>query len=767
MISHSLPDLPELDDYVASFEKAHDGAANIDLSSFLPPTDHPLYLSVLCELVRVDLELSWRGGQPRRLEEYLGRFPGLGVDRKSLQEIAFEEYRLRHRSGQHPSPGEYEKRFGISTAGWFHPSASSRPDWDDRGTVKIGPRSSPEASWPGTVGFSLRAGAGEPLHQLSQAAPVAAERLAGALANFPEPGQTVGGFRLRSELGRGSFGRVYLAQQEHLAGRSVALKLCPEMFVTEAHTLARLQHTNIVPIHSLHPHGGLVAICMPYFGSTTLAGVLARLRQEPVRPRSCRWLAELLPAGSDSGSRRQLEQRSYENAVLWLTARAAEGLTHAHERGIVHRDLKPANILLADDGRPMLLDFNLAEDLGPGGTTAVAQAGGTLPYMAPEYLSSLLARTPHSAPSNDLYALGVILYELLTGEFPFPLPGGEPVEVIAPMLEQRRHLPPRLSSLHPSVAAIVRHCMEPDPARRYASAAELREDLDRHLERRTLLHAREPVAQRVRKWLRLHPRLISATTVGTLAGVVVLTLVAVLIARGQRQQALEAGAAAVEVRQGMQVLPSLLVHGEGQAWQVEEGLTLCQRLAERYGLLEEPRWQDGPLLRALSPPQRQEVLHDLGEMLWLWARLLLQRDGSAEQALRLNRLAEECYDADSVPAVLWRQRGEILRRAGQGEEALAYRERAATRSASPREEYLLLLDQAGPGRYLKVLPLLHEATRDGRQADLWLLLSYAHTEAEQLPRARAAAQVATSLYPDWPWAWFQLGAVCLAGKEYR
>ncbi len=335
MISHSLPDLPELDDYVSSFEKARGVAADIDLASFLPLTDHPLYLSVLCELVRVDLELSWRGGQPRRLEEYLGRFPGLGVERKSLQEIAFEEYRLRHRWGQHPSPGEYEQRFGISTAGWFRPAGSSRPERDDQETVII---------------------RGKP-------------------ASFPEPGQSIAGFRVQKELGRGSFGRVYLARQEDLAGRPVALKLVPVGFVAEAHTLARLQHTNIVPIHSLHPHGGLVAICMPYFGSTTLAGVLARLRQEAVLPRAGRWLADLLPAQAEAGSRRQLEQRSYADAVLYVTARLAEGLAHAHERGILHRDLKPANVLLADDGRPMLLDFNLAEDLGPGGATAVARAG--------------------------------------------------------------------------------------------------------------------------------------------------------------------------------------------------------------------------------------------------------------------------------------------------------------------------------------------------------------------------------------------------------
>ncbi len=103
-------------------------------------------------------------------------------------------------------------------------------------------------------------------------------------------------------------------------------------------------------------------------------------------------------------------------------ARLADGLGHAHERGILHRDLKPANILLADDGQPMLLDFNLSEDLKLRSRAPAAFIGGTLPYMAPEQLQAFQHGTCGGDARSDIFSLGVILYELLTGEHPFPLP---------------------------------------------------------------------------------------------------------------------------------------------------------------------------------------------------------------------------------------------------------------------------------------------------------------------------------------------------------
>ena len=114
---------------------------------------------------------------------------------------------------------------------------------------------------------------------------------------------------------------------------------------------------------------------------------------------------------SGGPARREL---GYVQAVLWLVARLADGLAHAHERGILHRDLKPANILLGDDGEPLLLDFNLAADTKLRSHASAALIGGTLPYMAPEHLQALKDGTRLPDARSDLYSLGAILFELLT-----------------------------------------------------------------------------------------------------------------------------------------------------------------------------------------------------------------------------------------------------------------------------------------------------------------------------------------------------------------
>ena len=214
---------------------------------------------------------------------------------------------------------------------------------------------------------------------------------------------------------------------------------------------------------------------------------------------------------------------------------------------MLHRDLKPANILIAGDGTPMLLDFNLAAPTeiagdrdfpGPAGEPVVHRAllGGTLPYMAPEHLDAIDPEGSTSQEAveerSDLYALGLILFEMISGSHPFPEPppGLTPVATIRCMIEERR--PPAGSIARVpvcpevpwSIDALVSQCIDPDPDRRYQNARDLAEDLRRFLDDLPMKHCPEPsLRERLGKWARRHPGLTGSTTIA-LASVVLLGL---------------------------------------------------------------------------------------------------------------------------------------------------------------------------------------------------------------------------------------------------
>ncbi|MBY0460417.1 MAG: hypothetical protein K2V38_24135, partial [Gemmataceae bacterium] len=218
-----MVDGAQLDRIVTAFESAWAGGPP-SLKSFLPAADGggPEFLPVLAELVRVDLEFRRRAGEAARIDRYLDEFPALVANRTLVRELAFEEYRLRVRAGEPAHPREYTARFGVDTSSW--PPPDSHPS-------------------------------DTPTRVLSEKP--------GADPRFPAPGEVVGEFRLLDELGRGSFGRVYLAQQMGLAERRVAVKLSTRFGVSEPETLARLQHTHIVPVYSTHRAGPFQLVVMP------------------------------------------------------------------------------------------------------------------------------------------------------------------------------------------------------------------------------------------------------------------------------------------------------------------------------------------------------------------------------------------------------------------------------------------------------------------------------------------------------------------------
>src|SRR5207253_6810245 len=151
------------------------------------------------------------------------------------------------------------------------------------------------------------------------------------------------------------------------------------------------------------------------------------------------------------------------------------------------------------------------------------QMGGTLAYMAPEHLEAFQGASRSVDARSDLYSLGVVLYEMLTRRPPFRVPDGALEDVLPHLAAERNARPPRLRgwnrTVSPAVESIVRHCLEPDPARRYQSAHELREDLDRRRVDLPLRYAAEPsLGERSRKWARRHTRLMSTTSIAILAG---------------------------------------------------------------------------------------------------------------------------------------------------------------------------------------------------------------------------------------------------------
>lgn len=476
---------------IEAFEDARSAGRSAQVAEYLPEREHPYWLATLQELIRIDMELDQRQGDTVTLEKYRADWPVLFESPEALMPLAFEDYRLASQRGLAVSPQVYADRYGIDVSAWPILQNESQRSLPGTGDV--------------TQGRSIQL----------------------------ESGSQFLDFQIIASLGEGAFSRVCLASQQSLSGRLVVLKFSSRR-LREADRLARLQHTNIVPLYSVHEWNDLSVLCMPWFGSATLRDVI-----EPARGTDSRPSGEMLLStvqGCDSRLRTQVDARqdgsAYkvtenrsmaelsprrgsplqgldgELAAVWIVQQIAEGLKHAHARGVLHRDLKPANVLLSSDGIPMILDFNLSA-LQPEEITA----GGTLPYMSPEQLESLETQERVDERS-DIFSLGVVFFELLTGQRPFPDLSLDRRQ----MIQERRttDISPRSRNHEISIDtdSIVRHCLAPDVTGRYQTAEELIEDLGRQLSSRPLQFAENrSIRERIRKWARRHPRITSATSV--------------------------------------------------------------------------------------------------------------------------------------------------------------------------------------------------------------------------------------------------------------
>jgi WD40 repeat protein len=328
-----------------------------------------------------------------------------------------------------------------------------------------------------------------------------------------------GDYELVAEIARGGMGVVYRARQVSLS-RFVALKMIAagqlatpaamQRFHTEAEAAARLDHPHIVPIYEIGQYEGQHYYSMKLIEGGTLAGLNA-----DCRVRDAHW-----------------QQRAA--ALLCTVARAVH---YAHQRGILHRDLKPRNILLDEAGEPHITDFGLAKllEVDASITHSVALLG-TPAYMAPEQAAGGAKQLTTAA---DIYSLGAILYELLTGQPPFI--GEMSVEVLRQVCE-REPAPPRALNpqLDRDLETICLKCLSKDPQRRYASAELLAQDLDHWCNGEPILARPPGAAEKARRWCRGHP-----ASAALLLVLLIGLASAPVVVRWQSRQAAKNAAAAV------------------------------------------------------------------------------------------------------------------------------------------------------------------------------------------------------------------------------
>jgi serine/threonine protein kinase len=462
---------------------------------------------------------------------------------------------------------------------------------------------------------------------------------------FPEVGESLGDFRLVAEIGRGGQGCVFLATQPALADRPVVLKITP-CDGREHLSLARLQHTHIVPLYGVEdePVRNLRLLCMPYFGSATLKHVLDGLRAVPLARRTGQHVLDVLseiqreapvqmPARGPA--RRALARASYVQALCRIGACLADALHYAHDRGLVHLDIKPSNVLLAVDGQPMLLDFHIAQEPLRPEDPAPEWLGGSPLYMSPEHKAAVAAaRQGQRAPAvvdgrADLYSLGALLYGALGGSLPFRAGTSSPLHRCNPLVSV-------------GLSDIIQKCLAPQAAARYSSAAAVAADLHRHLTNQRLhgVVNRSP-AELWRKWRCRQPFAMpvfgSLFAVLVAAGVVAATWqtnlgrqrqqVGGLLERGQeqlRQGRLEE--AASTLRHGL-----FLVQGLPQNQQVGQELSSLLHRVERAQAGQELTRLAGQVrflfgIDFLPRPVLQE-LADRCRLFWNRRRLILDRLG--------------------------------------------------------------------------------------------------------------------------------------------
>ena len=370
-------------------------------------------------------------------------------------------------------------------------------------------------------------------------------------------GTRLGDYELLAEIGRGGMGVVYKARQRNL-NRLVVVKMIHggvfadrkqiERFQYEARAASRLVHPNIVPIYEIGEIEGQHFFTMALYEEGTLGDQLGRFVLPLERP-------------SNSSNRSVLASRQV--AIAELMATVARAIHYAHQHGVIHRDLKPSNILLDEKGMPHVGDFSLAKLADEeSGLTVTGTLLGTPGYMSPEQASGNVKAI---GVLSDVYGLGAILYQLLTGCVPFS--GASSAEIVRRVREEEPILPRKLRpQVNADLETICLRCLEKDPEHRYASAVEVADELDRYRRREPIRARPVQPAQRLIRWCQRKPALASMLSLLAIALIAGFTGVTI-----QRNAAI---AANTRLSTTLQLMDSQLVDSLVEDGRMIEGLRL-------------------------------------------------------------------------------------------------------------------------------------------------------------------------------------------------
>ena len=513
-----------------------------------------------------------------------------------------------------------------------------------------------------------------------------------SLAATPPPGlsASLGSFAsydILEKISSGGMGEVYLAHQPEL-NRTVALKMLSgsatqspdalRRFQTEIEATASLDHPHIVPIFETGLVDDLAFYSMPYLSGGTLADAL------------------------------QKENRNPQDSIRILQ-KVARAVSYAHRRGILHRDLKPSNILLDEHGEPQVADFGLAK-LSKQDTvlTLTGSVLGTPAYMSPEQASG---NQTQISTSSDIYSLGAILYELLTGRPPFQ--ADTPLEMLKRVTEDSPPPPSTLVKKIPSdLSTITLKCLEKDPTRRYQTADDLADDLDRFIQGRPILAKPPNTSYLVARFLRRHAFAscaIAAILLSLLAGTIISTSLYL-----QQKQTLAKANAESAIRTEIAAFLSDTLSAAGSSQSLGRDSTMMQEVLDKTAARLD-----------------KEVLHPLVEVelrtiIGKTYQDLTQQEASERHLKRALTLRRQLTDQDNHKLLLadaLTEYANALMRADRMREGLKHVAEAITilEPFGRQQEVRLGRALAIQGRMQSLTKKHQEALKSGKRAyEIWL-----------------------------------------------